>query len=89
MATLHPRFRIVLLVLAALIAIAVTLSAWWLYRPNPRYAGTLALTGLEQPASVRFGAHAVPSIDAESIRDMVLAQGFVVARERLWQMDLL
>ncbi|WP_200344618.1 penicillin acylase family protein [Halochromatium glycolicum] len=89
MATLHPRFRIALLVLAALIAIAVTLSAWWLYRPNPRYAGTLALAGLEQPASVRFGAHAVPSIDAKSIRDMVFAQGFVVARERLWQMDLL
>ena len=86
---LHSRLRIALRGSVALIAAAVALAIWWVHRPLPTYAGSLSLPALERPVSVRYSAHAVPSIRAESLEDMVVAQGFVVARERLWQMDLL
>lgn len=73
---------IVTLVLAGLIV-------WWIHRPQPSYQGVRELQGLEQPVTVRYGPHAVPSIEAETLGDMLFAQGFVVARERFWQMDLL
>jgi acyl-homoserine lactone acylase PvdQ len=80
---------IALLLLAAVVLVTAGLGLWWLQRSLPDYSDELALAGLERPVTVRYGAHAVPSIEAESIGDMLLAQGYVVARERLWQMDLL
>jgi acyl-homoserine lactone acylase PvdQ len=62
---------------------------WWAHRPLPAYDARLDIAGLEQPVRVEYGRHAVPTLRAKSIEDLVLAQGFVVARERLWQMDLL
>jgi penicillin amidase len=56
---------------------------------EPRYAGEVALPGLAAPATVRFGPHAVPSVEADSVEDALFAQGYVVASERLWQMDLM
>ncbi len=56
---------------------------------EPLYAGDLTLPGLTAPVTVRFGPHAVPSIDADGIADGLFAQGYVVASERMWQMDLL
>jgi len=55
----------------------------------PRYDGDLALPGLSAPVTVTFGPHAVPTIDAGSVQDALFAQGYVVASERLWQMDLM
>lgn len=86
---LRTLFRVVPLALAAAIAIAAGLAAWWVQRPNPSYEGSLTLAPLEQPASVQYGPHAVPSIRARTLEDMLVVQGFVVARERFWQMDLL
>ncbi len=83
-------------VLTALLALVVLLVAtaagglFWLgKRAEPIYDGEVALAGLTAPVSVRFGPHAVPSIAADSIDDLLYAQGYVVASERLWQMDLL
>jgi penicillin amidase len=75
------------LVLAALGAVG---SVVWLgKRAEPAYNGEVALAGLTAPVDIRFGPHAVPSIDAETLDDALFAQGYVVASERLWQMDLL
>jgi penicillin amidase len=83
-------------VLTALLALAVVVVVtaagglfWLAKRAEPVYAGELALAGLTAPVDVRFGPHAVPSIAADSIDDLLYAQGYVVASERLWQMDLL
>lgn len=81
--------RRILLGLILLTLVLAGLLVWWLQRPHPSYDGALELPGLEQPVRVRYGPHAVPSIQAETVGDMLFAQGFVVARERLWQMDLL
>ena len=44
--------------------------------------------GLEQPARVMIDQWGVPHIYAERLYDAFVAQGFVAARDRLWQIDL-
>jgi acyl-homoserine lactone acylase PvdQ len=65
----------------------------WVYlgtkAAEPRYAGDIRLPGLAAPVEVRYGPHAVPSIRAETVSDLLFAQGYVVAAERMWQMDLM
>jgi acyl-homoserine lactone acylase PvdQ len=65
-------------------------TLYWLgKRAEPHYSGEVALAGLAAPVSIRFGAHAVPSIEAASIDDALFAQGYIIAAERMWQMDTL
>ena len=84
------RVLIALLALAVLLAVMVASGLFWLGKlAEPVYDGEISLAGLAAPVSVRFGPHAVPSIRADSLDDLLYAQGYVVASERLWQMDLL
>ena len=78
-----------LAVVGLLLALAVGGVLWIGKRAEPVYDGELALAGLAAPVTVRYGPHAVPTIEADSVDDALLAQGYVVASERLWQMDLL
>ena len=55
----------------------------------PQLDGRLAVPGLSLPATVRRDAHGVPHISAANIDDLVIAQGYVTAQDRLWQMDML
>ena len=48
----------------------------------------LTLPGLNQPVSVAFTSHGVPSIRAADLSDAFLALGYLHARFRLSQMDL-
>jgi penicillin amidase len=43
---------------------------------------------LSAPVTVRRDEHGVPHIDAASQEDMFVAQGYVTAQDRLWQMDV-
>src|SRR3569833_1521669 len=45
------------------------------------------IQGLSAPITVRRDQHGVPHIDATSQEDMFVAQGYVTAQDRLWQMD--
>jgi penicillin amidase len=45
--------------------------------------------GLAAPVTVARDAQGVPHIRARSMDDLVFAQGFVTAQDRLWQMDML
>ena len=85
-------FRI-LSILTALVLLLLALAAGGLFwlgkRAEPIYQGEVSIAGIEAPVLVRYGPHAVPTIEAESVDDMLYAQGYVVASERLWQMDLL
>jgi penicillin amidase len=45
--------------------------------------------GLSAPVTVRRDAHGVPHIEAANQDDLFLAQGYVTAQDRLWQMDTL
>ncbi len=50
--------------------------------------GTLHLPGLSAPVTVRRDAHDVPHIEAANMSDLLEAQGWVTASDRLWQMDM-
>lgn len=77
-------------VLILVLAVAgVVLLFGWAKLAEPHYAGEIQLAGVAAPVTVRFGPHAVPSIAAESLEDLLFAQGYVVASERMWQMDLM
>lgn len=51
--------------------------------------GTLTLKGLSSPVSVIRDEKGMPYIFAENLKDLITAQGFVVAQERLFQMELM
>src|SRR5262245_29965684 len=59
-----------------------------LRRPLPRTAGKLLLPGLGAPAHVIRDRWGVPHIYARSNADLFMAQGYVHAQDRLWQMEL-
>ncbi len=55
----------------------------------PQLDGDMHLAGLSAPVIVRRDAHGVPHIDAANQDDLFVAQGYVTAQDRLWQMDSL
>ncbi|HUE22909.1 MAG TPA: penicillin acylase family protein, partial [Bryobacteraceae bacterium] len=86
--------RRLLWTLACLLAVAVlgvTAGVLWLRAAElaalPVLDGDLHISGLSAPVTVRRDAHGVPHIEAASQDDLFLAQGYVTAQDRLWQMD--
>ena len=64
--------------------------AWWLFlRPLPQIDGSAPLPGLQNQVTVDRDIWGIPHVRASSLADMAEAQGYVVAQDRLWQMDLL
>ncbi len=55
---------------------------------QPRYSGELTLPGLFQEVRVFWQGGGIPHVFAGSESDLFLAQGYLHAQERLWQMDL-
>jgi penicillin amidase len=86
-------FCLLLALAAALAASAFFAGRYYLrnaMRENlPQLDGSLAVNGLAAPVTVARDARGVPHIRAASMDDLVFAQGFVTAQDRLWQMDLL
>ncbi|MCB9230734.1 MAG: penicillin acylase family protein [Bacteroidia bacterium] len=52
------------------------------------WKGDLNLAGLQAAASVSYDQRGVPHIQAANDHDLYFLQGFVTARDRLWQMEL-
>src|ERR1700748_2199789 len=48
----------------------------------------LKLDGLQGKVTIQYDDNRVPHIFAENDHDLYFAQGFVTARDRLWQMDI-
>lgn len=53
-----------------------------------RPSSSFAVPGLEKPAEVLVDRWGVPHLYAGTLYDAFVAQGFIAARDRLWQMDL-
>lgn len=78
-------------VLIGLVSVVVLLSVaiWAFLRlPLPTYEGDVELEGLGSDVEVRFDGYGVPHIFAENDEDLFFAQGYVTARERMFQMDM-
>ena len=78
--------------LLMLVLLAVAAGVLWLRSAEkaalPVLDGDLHLAGLLAPVTVRRDAHGVPHIEAATQDDLFVAQGYVTAQDRLWQMDL-
>ncbi|HTP02589.1 MAG TPA: penicillin acylase family protein, partial [Anaerolineales bacterium] len=68
-------------------SLSVLAAYWFLRQPRPRYNGTAKVKGLTAPAEIVWDRWGVPHIYAKNAPDLVFAQGYVHAQERLWQMD--
>ena len=84
--------RRVLLAVNVLIAIALVAACaifyWVFYRALPQTSGKIE-TFVQQPVEVDRDALGVPHIRAHSIEDALVAEGYTVAGDRMWQMDTL
>ena len=66
------------------------LAGWWIFRRSlPQLDGTISLPELRQEVIVDRDLWGVPHLRAQQLEDLLLAQGYVVAQDRLWQMDFL
>lgn len=96
---LHPKLRIPLWSVACLGGLLVLVSAAGLLAIRsatkaalPVLDGDIRLggaAGLSGPVTVLRDAHGVPHIRAANENDLWIAQGYVTAQDRLWQMDIL
>ena len=77
--------------LLVLLALAPLAAVLWLRSAAkaalPQLDGDVHLAGLSAPVIVRRDAHGVPHIEAATEDDLFVAQGYVTAQDRLWQMD--
>src|SRR5579872_5770515 len=94
--SVRRRVSIIWKLLAALFMlffVAAFLAINWFYRESraalPQLDGTIAIPGLQSPVEVLRDAQGVPHIRAGNLDDLLFAQGYVTAQDRLWQMDIL
>ena len=86
---LRTILRVFYWIFTILLIAAAFLTHWFIYRPLPQIDGSVALSGLEHGVTVDRDRWGVPHIRAASVEDLAEAQGYVMAQDRLWQMDLL
>src|SRR6267378_1992885 len=88
----RPLIRIVFLA-GLVLVLAIVGVASWLYSiarsPLPQLDGSVAVPGLSAKVRVVRDGHGIPTIEAASINDLLFAQGYVTAQDRLWQMDVM
>jgi penicillin G amidase len=78
----------ILLVLVLVIVLAtVGLLAFVTGRALPQTTGSLHLAGLHAPATVARDVNGIAQITADDPHDLFMAQGYVHASERFWQME--
>src|SRR5690625_6022798 len=73
--------------LGILVLVLGGLGIWSVQRAFPETEGTLELSGLEQEVTVQRDAQGIPTITANTSHDIFMAQGFVHAQDRFWEMD--
>ncbi len=78
-------FTIILLIVMAGCALIRNMSK----KSLPDYNKNIVLAGLKNEVEVYRDKYAVPHIYAKTENDLYLAVGYLLAQDRLWQMDLL
>ena len=74
---------------ASLLLALAAAGAWYIHSKQPQRSGSLSLTALTAPVSVRYDERGVPHIRAENEADLYRALGYVHAQDRLFQMELM
>ena len=78
-------FSVVVLMLAA--AALTSVGVGTVRQSFPEVAGRLTVPGLRGPVEVLRDGYGVPQIYADTAEDLFLAQGFVHAQDRFYEMD--
>lgn len=78
-----------LLGLVALIALGLLIVRLWIGALAPGLAGRAAIPGLGDSVVVLWDSLGIPHVIAHSDSDFFAALGFLHARDRMWEMDLL
>ena len=81
--------RILIWTLTVVLVLAAAVAWRFVYRPLPQLDGSISLPGLQKEVTVERDNWGVPHIRAASLADAVEAQGYVMAQDRLWQLDLM
>jgi penicillin amidase len=63
------------------------LLRYWARKAEPYRSESLLVPGLKESVAVRWDHFAVPHVLARNETDLFMAQGYLHAQERLWQMD--
>ncbi|MGZ9160826.1 MAG: penicillin acylase family protein [Candidatus Limnocylindrales bacterium] len=83
------RVVVILLVVALIGLVAgVGFLTWITARAMPQTNGELRVPGLTAGAAVRRDINGIAQISASTPHDLFMAQGFVHAQERMWQMEV-
>jgi len=75
-----------LVTLVLLVVLGAAGLVWWTLPPRN---GNLRLAGLSAPVGITFDRWGVPRIAAQTERDAVMALGWLHARDRLFQMEMM
>lgn len=78
--------RVINLSIAVLLVGIVAALYWFVWRALPQTAGEIT-TPVSGTASIVRDSLGVPHVSAPSWQDALFLQGYVIAQDRLWQMD--
>ncbi|MDQ0991427.1 penicillin acylase family protein [Streptomyces sp. V3I7] len=86
------RARLIVLVLVLAVVAGTATGAYWsvsaVRSSFPQTKGSITLDGLSGPVEVKRDGHGIPQIYASSDADLFMAQGFVQAQDRFYEMDV-
>ncbi|MFD5075811.1 penicillin acylase family protein [Streptomyces sp. NPDC058371] len=86
------RARLLVIVLVLAIVGGVAYGAYWsistVRASFPQTKGSIQLDGLSGPVDVKRDSYGIPQIYASSDEDLFMAQGFVQAQDRFYEMDV-
>ncbi|MFD1825818.1 MULTISPECIES: penicillin acylase family protein [Mumia] len=80
-------FAILAIVLAVVLVAVAALGIVTVRKPFPDREGTAQLTGLGADVTVLRDDHGIPQVYADSAEDLFMAQGYVHAQDRFFEMD--
>ncbi|HEV2278566.1 MAG TPA: penicillin acylase family protein [Acidobacteriaceae bacterium] len=91
----HPALRVfvvvILLVALAAAGLVLTAGTWLKHKMQsslPEIDGRQLTPGLTAPVTIRRDQHGIPHIEAANLDDLMFAQGYVTAQDRLWELDM-
>lgn len=87
---LFKKIIIILVITIAFVGILAVVAVRFISsRALPDYNKTIAIEGLLKEVRVLRDSNAMPHIYAQNEHDLYMATGYLMAQDRLWQMDLL
>jgi len=78
----------ILFIFAVLLVLSCVYFFSVLRKIQPDIEGEIRVSGIKSPVHIIRDKYAIPHIYAENTHDLLFAQGYVTAQDRLWQMDL-